>query len=736
VGTVQRIKLCIHLGWATALGVQKKRTTEIQVLAQEPDVDWSALARRDPYSTDIAEGESFVGRRDKVNVLSQRLLTDRMQSTYITGQKRVGKTSLAKTILARVMSEHSDIAFLYLEYGNYACVDPKATLGTLGTNVAEFLIEHLPSDARMETPTFDGTLAPLIKILDKLRRYSPRKKFVLILDEFDELPDELYRVGALAEVFFANLRTLSSKSNLALILVGGEKMPFVVAAQGDQLNRLVREQLDYFSRSSEWDDYLQLVRLPVHGYLNWHDSAIDHVFQLANGHPYYTKLICQQAYKTAVAEHDAHLTKAEVERALKQLVGSLDTNSFAHIWKDGIQGKHEQEERTALQRCRLLVAMGRCMRQGSAITIEAIGSFLYSSKLSKAEVTPLLEDFCRRGFLQEVRGSYEFRLPLFREWLAQSGIDCLVTDRLGDELADAIQAQEDAAYVKDTELANLTDQWPTYRSLKITPEHVRRWLLQVKPATEQRLLFKLLQNVRFVSEIEVREKLRLANTFILQSIPAPVTRSRNEGRRDVLVTYVDGPAKSGHLYASRYAEENKIDATCVKEMGVFASALVQHENDKNVTVSGVVIVDDVIGTGEQLSQQIAEFFNRNQQIIHDRQLSIVVVVMCAVPEGQETVEAAVRGLGWSRIALRVCEPLAPKHFAFSPDSKIWASDQERSEAKVLCQNLGSKVARNSPLGYRDQGLLLVFPLTCPNNTLPILHTGKAGWAPLFERPKN
>ena len=43
------------------------------------------------------------------------------------------------------------------------------------------------------------------------------------------------------------------------MLVGGN-MPFIMGAQGDQLNKFIREPLDYFSRSAEWEDFCELAR--------------------------------------------------------------------------------------------------------------------------------------------------------------------------------------------------------------------------------------------------------------------------------------------------------------------------------------------------------------------------------------------------------------------------------------------------------------------------------------------
>ena len=68
---------------------------DFRVIAQSSTVDWQSLEYRTPYRTDVAEGDEFVGRTDKIRFLAAKLLRHPMEPFYLTGQKRVGKTSLA-----------------------------------------------------------------------------------------------------------------------------------------------------------------------------------------------------------------------------------------------------------------------------------------------------------------------------------------------------------------------------------------------------------------------------------------------------------------------------------------------------------------------------------------------------------------------------------------------------------------------------------------------------------------
>jgi hypothetical protein len=69
---------------------RKTEVFEVNVAAQDSTVDWQSLQYQAPYSTDVAEGDQFFGRLEKVQFLSSKLLRQPMESFYVTGQKRVG----------------------------------------------------------------------------------------------------------------------------------------------------------------------------------------------------------------------------------------------------------------------------------------------------------------------------------------------------------------------------------------------------------------------------------------------------------------------------------------------------------------------------------------------------------------------------------------------------------------------------------------------------------------------
>jgi hypothetical protein len=732
------IRLAIQLEWRQLFGKEASYVFNVEIEAQDPSVDWSSLEALEPYSLEVAEGETFVGRVAKLKSIANRLLRKPMSSTYITGQKRVGKTSLARAAVehARSVGGNENIHYLYLEYGEYCSASPEATVKALGDSIFFFLQNHLSAGVQVQRPDFIGSLAQLNNIVKLLESQAPLKRFVIVLDEFDEIHPEMYRLGSLAETFFANIRTLASRANLAFILVGGEKMPFIIGAQGDQLNKFVREPLDYFSRSTEWEEYCKLVTKPVMGRLNWDEAAIAELFNATNGHPYYTNLLCSKIVAIAVVERDTEIIVSDVRHAMNVLVSELDTNAFAHMWKDGINAEREEAEVTELKRLRFLVALGRALRNNERAPMDVIKK-LSGVRLPEHEGTPLLEDFMRRNILREKQGQIFCNVFLFEKWLIETGVTSLIASTLADDLEVELQHVEDNAFVSAGEIQLLAEKWPLYQSRNVGPESIRAWLDQTPKFQEQRLLFKLLQNVQFIRAVDIEQKLETAHSrFVLPRVGALQIEKRTDKRRDVWLTYVGGPGKSGTQYARMYAKANSISTECIIEPTNIEKRL-RDTGAGFVKPKAILIIDDVVGSGKTMSAGITSIAENCGALLANLSIPILAIVMVSTEEGEKKILTAARATKFCTVELHVCEYVSPKGYAFpAHELGIWATQDERDRAKALCIRLGTGLYKDA-LGYGGQGLLLVMPDTCPNNSLPILYKSKeapASWRALFPRP--
>ncbi|MEZ9569084.1 hypothetical protein AB4242_09380 [Vibrio splendidus] len=735
---ISSVTLEIIISWEQ-IGVAEENfiSLSVTITAQSSTIDWDSIKYKNPYSLDIAIGEDFYGRKDKLDRLVSRAQMKNMQSSYITGQRRVGKSSLAKAVEDLVTNNIPDCHVLNIECGDFKHPDAISTVNALGENIGYFLSEYLPQNLSPILGSMNGSLASLSRLIMSLEKIEPNKKFLIIIDEFDEINQELYRFSEIAETFFLNIRSLSGKKNIGFCLIGAERMSFVMSSQGEKLNKFSRESLNTFKQDEEWQDYEDLIKSSLKEVIIWHDNAIRAVHNITNGHPYFTKQICSAIFDNAVSSRDSEISVEEVEKSVTRLVAELDVNAFQHFWRDGIQGELDEVEIITLKRCRVLVGYARSKRLSHETTVENIKSHVHSNQITEADLLPILTDFCRRGIMQESDNRFEIVIPLFELWLINQGFNLLIADQLGDELAEKRQIEEDLAYISDNEIEELLDRWPSYRGVEIVTSDIRNWISQVSSHMQQRLLFNLLKNIRFYGDSDIRTLLKSLHDKIRRSLPVNVQRSKAQRRKDTWVTYVDGPGKSGSQFASQYAEENLISTTCVKEIAELDN-IVQRKEGIPPEIKAIIIIDDFIGSGNTLSTSIAGFYERNGACIRDNDVNVVIGVLCGTPEGEERVRTTLSSLD-TNSDLVVCETLEKKHFAFGDSNGIWADIDELHSAKELCQRLGVFVDKSRPLGYNEQGLLVVFSRNCPNNTLPILHTvgrGEDRWKPLFERIKH
>ncbi len=516
-------------------------------------------------------------------------------------------------------------------------------------------------------------------------------------------------------------------------------MPFVMDRQGQKLNKFSRVNLTYFERASEWDDFVRLIREPSAGFLEWHEDAIAEIYDLTNGNPYFSKIICSKVYARALRERDVDVTRNEVCEAVSAEISRLDDNLFAHLWQDGIFAPVNEREPIVLKRKRVLSAIARCIRAGLPVNVENIYSQRSPSELTEAELMSVLADFVSREVLVEKDGHYSTVLPVFKLWLIDIGLTRLASDALSQNLASDAQRAEDEACVLSQELVALTKDWPTYRGRHVGAEEVRAWLDQRPGSHDQRALFNILKATRFLSEADVLERIRSARLTVLGMVDAAVRKKKTQRRNDIVITYVDGEGKSGQKYASLYAEENIVATTAILPPSTFNEAYQKHVKKHGVP-KVIVMIDDMVGTGKSLAANMKQFHDDNLDILTADRPIVLAFALLATEEGHQYMLKKLSDLSYDQIDFRAGEILDKRASLFSEYNDIFSTTQEWERAKALAENIGASIYKKAPLGFGDQGLSVVFPTTVPNNSLPLLHSRGKGaapqWFPLFERLVN
>ena len=291
---------------------------------------------------------------------------------------------------------------------------------------------------------------------------------------------------------------------------------------------------------------------------------------------------------------------------------------------------------------------------------------------------------------------------------------------------------EEVQRIKPDEVLSLTQKWKTYKGQAITEDKVRAWLEQFGGPKEQRCMLKLLEGLRFYGTDVIRVRMAEAHTIVKRDIIWEVAtgKSGKEAKRsDILISYLDGPAKSGAFLARIYADEARVYADNVVERKALLDVI-----SNSTTIKALVFVDDLVGTGQSASDYLKSADTELGSILNAQRIKCYFITAVAYVDGWKKVEEITKELKM-KLEAHACEILENSTRCFSDSSEIYQDGTDRDYAKRLAILYGSQLVKRNPLGFGDLELAVVFERGCPNNTLPILweDSGKPKWIPLFKR---
>ena len=722
----------VEVTWHNADGSRIQRSLELELEGQRTDINWEDLQLKDPYSLEPVETyDQLVGRKEITDQLMRQSRAKSIGSSYILGQKRVGKTSIGKALRSR-LSEYDDFLVIYMEGGEYIAADPVATLNRVGAKLCEKVKKSNEHLADLAIPNFDGALYPLADFLESVHDAIPDLRILFILDEFDEIPVELFRRGPLADAFFLTLRTVSGKAYCGFVLVGGERMDFIKSCQGDTFNKFREIPVDYFDKEEHWTDFQALVRRPTEEWLEIADDAVIALYEQTSGNPYFTMCICRELFAATLRKRDCFVTEREVtEEAIPPALLHIGTG-FYHFWEDGIfEATGDRVEEVSIRRRRILLALANVLRNRDKASIEDIAAQdVVRADLDQFTLESELRRLVQRRILVEDNGLYDCKVPFFRAWLEGFGVKEILTTFTDRDTILERRQREEEAYVRPDEIVGLHSGWGLYQGRRITEDQVRAWLAQFGDYVSQRLMFKVLQGLRFYSDDLMRAKMREAHGIVRRGLVRRIEEGKRK-RGDILVSYIDSPGKSGGgKYAKLYADENGIYHRNVVERSKLADVLSQREG-----LQALVFIDDFIGTGESAQAYFKQLAEESGRILREFDLRIYFIVVTGFQEGQNRVEETIAKCNLP-VEVHICDPLDSSAKCFSEDSQILTDETERLQAMRIAQEHGARIVKHNPLGYGNCQTAIVFPDSSPNNNLPILwaESDEPLWRPLFRRP--
>jgi len=355
----------------------------------------------------------FYGREEIFEFVTENVGSGQGRSVLIlVGQRRTGKTSallrLTEQMPEPLLPVYIDCQSLGVLPGMGALLHDLAWLIADALAARGYELEVAPPAVWREDPAghFQRRFIPAVQAL-----LPEESTLVLVFDEF-EVFENLVKDGILPSTFFTFMRHLMQHSNrMGFVFVGTRRLEEMSTDYWSVLfNIALYQQIGFLSKEAA----LKLIREPVAPNIIYDDLALDKIWRVTAGHPYFLQLVCYTLVKRANSQGTGYVTISDVNAALEEML-SLGEVHFAYLW-----------QRSTYTERALLAAVAHLMTRDVPFHPADLIQYLeqYGFRLDPAEVTAGLNRLVEREIMEETTSEgttlYELKIGLVGLWAAQN----------------------------------------------------------------------------------------------------------------------------------------------------------------------------------------------------------------------------------------------------------------------------------------------------------------------------
>ena len=281
----------------------------------------------------------------------------------------------------------------------------------------------------------------------------------------------------------------------------------------------------------------------------------------------------------------------------------------------------------------------------------------------------------------------------------------------------------------------------------LTKHDVESWLKNFKGLAQedQELVYKLLTNIIYFSENDVTEALKLG-VFNCLAYNDIMTQQKSSGftlsTHTLMNTYNSNLNRSCFVplldSGAPHESANNVCRTLVQQ-GIIPPEKSIFIKDvpmlfKSKTVNNLVIVDDCVGSGDQLKT----FWTETR--VEDNRVSLSIKELC---EKYNATANYLTLFGYNKsiealseefpdLKIFCVQKLSDQHRVFSESSYIWKDKDELSKALNLFDSL-AKDAGIETYGYKKLDFAFIMHKTIPDWSLPVFWKKNNDWNLLMRR---
>ncbi|MFZ5858743.1 MAG: SUMF1/EgtB/PvdO family nonheme iron enzyme [Chloroflexota bacterium] len=279
----------------------------------------------------VTEQRMFFGREDIFQWIENSIAGQYADHILVIhGQRRVGKTSVLKQLGNHLPKRYIPV-FFDLQGRTHTTLDH--FLWWLARETVRVLKqEHNIEIAPPEKSAFSADSEFFEnQFLAGLRPQLGSNTLLLTFDEFDNLEESEVK-EELARPLIDHLRRLMGQPNLNFIFsIGssGRKLENMQATYTEFFKTALYKKISFLSDEQTH----HLVTRPVEGVIEYERAAVERIYGITSGHPYFTQLTCHELFARCQRTEQRKIAKADVESVLDDVV-ERGTVNLKFVWDE------------------------------------------------------------------------------------------------------------------------------------------------------------------------------------------------------------------------------------------------------------------------------------------------------------------------------------------------------------------------------------------------------------------
>ncbi|MBD2487473.1 ABC transporter substrate-binding protein [Aulosira sp. FACHB-615] len=313
------------------------------------------------------------------------------------GQRRIGKSSIIRNI-PKKSQDLDDFVFISFDLEDYSQEPLSGILAALAEKIVEDI--QLEQDHIKLPKSTELEVIPDIfynQFLSQVYQKLEGKNLVLLLDEFEALSNENSE-SSLEEFFKYLSAIINLDDKLYLILFIGQELlntQNIIQIFNDVP---IIQEIGLLNKISTEN----LITKPAQGVLSYEKDAIEAIFKLSAGHPYFTQVICFAIFVRAREKEAFNVSKEDVEAVIDKAI-ELGEASLAWFW-DGFSIPEK-----------VLFSAVAEAQENAGNPSKLLKSYSIDEKDSR--IKQAIKKLGDNGFLDDTR--QRIKIELVRRWIIQ-----------------------------------------------------------------------------------------------------------------------------------------------------------------------------------------------------------------------------------------------------------------------------------------------------------------------------